>query len=317
MTARSPSSCPRARGGEPPEAAALERDEVRLLVAERDRQLVHAASSTCPRFLAPGDLLVVNTSATHPRRARRRGGERSTCTCRRRCRAHRASRAAAAGGGARAGSSSCAGGGRFRGAGAAGEMLALPARRPRAELARAVPRRRPPVGRRARPARAAARLPRRARAADRATATRRAAWPLEDLPDGVRRPSRAAPRCRAPAARSRQRVSTALRARGRRVAPLVLHTGVSSLERGERPYPERFRVPALTASRVNAAARPARRVIAVGTTVVRALETVAAPDGTRRARRGLDRPRRHARARRAGGRRPAHRLARAGGVSTC
>jgi S-adenosylmethionine:tRNA ribosyltransferase-isomerase len=68
----------------------------------------------------------------------------------------------------------------------------------------------------------------------------------------------------------------ALRARGIGIARLVLHTGVSSLERDERPYPERFRVPAATASRVNAA----RRVIAVGTTVVRALETVADADGT-------------------------------------
>jgi S-adenosylmethionine:tRNA ribosyltransferase-isomerase len=51
---------------------------------------------------------------------------------------------------------------------------------------------------------------------------------------------------------------------------------VSSQERGERPYPERYRVPRATAERVNAA----RRVIAVGTTVVRALETVADEDGT-------------------------------------
>ncbi len=64
------------------------------------------------------------------------------------------------------------------------------------------------------------------------------------------------------------------------VAPLVLHTGVSSQERGERPYPERFEVPASTAARVNAARAAGGRVIAVGTTVTRALETAAAPDGT-------------------------------------
>ena len=64
---------------------------------------------------------------------------------------------------------------------------------------------------------------------------------------------------------------TALAARGVLIAPLTLHTGVSSLERGERPYPERFRVPAGTL----AAVKDARRVIAVGTTVVRALETAA------------------------------------------
>ncbi len=71
-----------------------------------------------------------------------------------------------------------------------------------------------------------------------------------------------------------ERVLEALEDRGIAVATVVLHTGVSSLERGERPYPERFRVPAGTARAVNAASR----VIAVGTTVVRALETAAADD---------------------------------------
>jgi S-adenosylmethionine:tRNA ribosyltransferase-isomerase len=66
-----------------------------------------------------------------------------------------------------------------------------------------------------------------------------------------------------------------LLARGIAFAPVTLHTGVSSLEAGERPYPERFRVPAATAKAVNAA----QRVIAVGTTVVRALESVADEDG--------------------------------------
>jgi S-adenosylmethionine:tRNA ribosyltransferase-isomerase len=33
-----------------------------------------------------------------------------------------------------------------------------------------------------------------------------------------------------------------LRDKGVRVAPLVLHTGVSSLDVGEPPYPERYRV---------------------------------------------------------------------------
>jgi S-adenosylmethionine:tRNA ribosyltransferase-isomerase len=68
-----------------------------------------------------------------------------------------------------------------------------------------------------------------------------------------------------------ERVLEALEDRGITVATVVLHTGVSSLERGERPYPERFRVPAGTF----AAVRAARRVIAVGTTVVRALESAA------------------------------------------
>ena len=86
-----------------------------------------------------------------------------------------------------------------------------------------------------------------------------------------------------------RRVLDDLFARGVQVAPLVLHTGVASLERGERPYPERYRVPATTATRVNAHRAAGGRVIAVGTTVVRALETVAARDGRVARGRRLDR----------------------------
>ena len=72
---------------------------------------------------------------------------------------------------------------------------------------------------------------------------------------------------------------TALVAHGIVVAPVTLHTGVSSPEAGEPPYPERFEVPATTARLVNAARAGHGRVIAVGTSVVRALETVALPFG--------------------------------------
>jgi S-adenosylmethionine:tRNA ribosyltransferase-isomerase len=68
---------------------------------------------------------------------------------------------------------------------------------------------------------------------------------------------------------------TALVARGIGVTPLVLHAGVSSLEDHELPPPEPFRVSAETAGRVNATRAAGGRVVAVGTTVVRALETVA------------------------------------------
>jgi S-adenosylmethionine:tRNA ribosyltransferase-isomerase len=80
---------------------------------------------------------------------------------------------------------------------------------------------------------------------------------------------------------------TELVARGVLFAPITLHAGVSSLELGESPYPERYRVPAATSRLVNAVHEWGGRVIAVGTTVVRALETVAAPDGTVRAGAGL------------------------------
>jgi S-adenosylmethionine:tRNA ribosyltransferase-isomerase len=73
---------------------------------------------------------------------------------------------------------------------------------------------------------------------------------------------------------------TRLVAAGVNVAPVTLHTGVSSPERHEAPYPERYRVPEATARLVNATRGWGGRIVAVGTTVVRALETVAAPDGT-------------------------------------
>jgi S-adenosylmethionine:tRNA ribosyltransferase-isomerase len=64
------------------------------------------------------------------------------------------------------------------------------------------------------------------------------------------------------------------------IAPVLLHTGVASLEDHEPPYEEIFRVPLETARRVNAARREGRRIVAVGTTVVRALETVTDEGGT-------------------------------------
>jgi S-adenosylmethionine:tRNA ribosyltransferase-isomerase len=72
---------------------------------------------------------------------------------------------------------------------------------------------------------------------------------------------------------------TRLVARGVQVAPLILHTGVASLEEDEPPYEEFYRVPPETARLVNVAHAAGRRVVAVGTTVVRALETVADPQG--------------------------------------
>ncbi|MDA8045518.1 MAG: S-adenosylmethionine:tRNA ribosyltransferase-isomerase [Actinomycetota bacterium] len=68
-------------------------------------------------------------------------------------------------------------------------------------------------------------------------------------------------------------VITRLVAKGVGVTPVLLHTGVASLEAGETPYPERVRVPSSTARQVNATRSAGGRVIAVGTTVVRALES--------------------------------------------
>jgi S-adenosylmethionine:tRNA ribosyltransferase-isomerase len=82
------------------------------------------------------------------------------------------------------------------------------------------------------------------------------------------------------------RVVTDLVAHGVAVAPVVLHTGVSSPEPGEPPQPERFRVPEATARLVNSAREAGGRVIAVGTTVTRALESAADAGGLVRPRGG-------------------------------
>jgi S-adenosylmethionine:tRNA ribosyltransferase-isomerase len=74
-------------------------------------------------------------------------------------------------------------------------------------------------------------------------------------------------------------VITALVAHGVVVVPLVLHTGVSSLEGDEEPYPEPFSVPGHTARRINETRAAGRRIVAVGTTVVRALESVVDSSG--------------------------------------
>jgi S-adenosylmethionine:tRNA ribosyltransferase-isomerase len=79
---------------------------------------------------------------------------------------------------------------------------------------------------------------------------------------------------------------TRLASRGVLFAPITLHAGVSSQESSEPPGAERFRVPAGTASLVGWTRRTGGRVIAVGTTVTRALESAADPDGTIRAADG-------------------------------
>ena len=105
------------------------------------------------------------------------------------------------------------------------------------------------------------------------------AWPLaayqsvfSRVPGSAEMPSAARP--------FTERIVTDLMARGVVVVPVTLHTGVSSQEAGEAPYAERFVVPPTTAAVVNAARADGRRVVAVGTTVVRALETTADERGT-------------------------------------
>jgi S-adenosylmethionine:tRNA ribosyltransferase-isomerase len=79
---------------------------------------------------------------------------------------------------------------------------------------------------------------------------------------------------------------TRLVSTGIQIAPILLHTGVASLEDHEPPYEEFYRVPPETAELVNAARHGGRRIVAVGTTVVRALETVTDKRGTSSAGQG-------------------------------
>jgi S-adenosylmethionine:tRNA ribosyltransferase-isomerase len=251
---------------EPPEARGLARDEVRMLVAT-DGGLSHAQARDLPAHLRAGDVLVVNTSATLPAAlsARRAdgtalelhlstpdGARRWVVELRR-------------------------DGGRFAG-GRAGEMLSLPGSATatllapylagaRLWLAELDTRGRPLLDYLARHG-----APIRYGYVERA-------WPLADYqtvfalhPGSAEMPSAGRP--------FTGPLVAGLVAHGIAIAPLVLHTGVSSLEAGEAPYPERYAVPAATARAVNAARAAGGRVVAVGTTVVRALETVARADGS-------------------------------------
>jgi S-adenosylmethionine:tRNA ribosyltransferase-isomerase len=111
------------------------------------------------------------------------------------------------------------------------------------------------------------------------------AWPIDayqtvfsDEPGSAEMPSASRP--------FTPELVTRLVRRGIELVPLLLHTGVSSLEGGERPYPEWFRVPASTAARVESARRHGHRVVAVGTTAVRAIESAVRPDGSVEGREG-------------------------------
>ena len=77
-------------------------------------------------------------------------------------------------------------------------------------------------------------------------------------------------------------VLSKLRARGVLIRRLTLHSGVSSQDLGERPHPEFYDIGASTGRAIRDAQQDGRRVIAVGTTVVRAIETwtrTGAPNG--------------------------------------
>ena len=260
--------------GEPPEARGLTRDAVKMMVAHRSTgRLAHSTFTLLPTFLEPDDLLVINTSGTLP--AAVTGVDPTT------------------GAVVVVHLSSALGGRRW----------ALEPRRPSGRSAErwpAPPAAPPPprlllgedgavleiegrylgserlwVGRLDVGGRGALRWlavngrPIRYGYVDRP-------WPIAAYqnvyatePGSAEMPSAGRP--------FTAEMLTRLVAKGVGVAPVVLHTGVASLEADELPYPERLRVPAATARRVNATRRAGGRVVAVGTTVVRALESAVDP----------------------------------------
>jgi S-adenosylmethionine:tRNA ribosyltransferase-isomerase len=261
---------PRLEAHEPPEARGLARDDVRLLVARRhDGGIAEGRFRELPGLLAPGDLVVVNTSATLPAAlpaVRADGTELEL----------RLSTPAPHHGGAfwlvelRRGVSPF---GCLRD----GEQLALPADGRAAILAPYAAGGRLWLARLDLPQPLGRYLEEHGHPIRYGYVPRQ--WPLDAYQNVYATEPGSAEMASAGRPFTAELI-TRLVARGVLVAPVVLHTGVSSPERHERPYPERYRVPLETARLVNGVHGWGGRVVAVGTTVVRALETVARRDGT-------------------------------------
>jgi S-adenosylmethionine:tRNA-ribosyltransferase-isomerase (queuine synthetase) len=247
---------------EPPEARGLPRDAVRMLVSRRaSGEISQHGFADLPGLLLPGDLLVINTTATLPAQVRASAelavhfsGPRPDGSWLTELRLIRGKTTVP------------------NDRGYPGQRLALPggavltlegratARLWQARLSVAVV---PYLLRYGRPIRYAY-VPRE--------------WPLSYYqtvfarePGSAEMPSASRP--------FSPSVVTRLVSAGVLIAPLTLHCGVSSLEGDEDPYPEPYDVPPATADLVNHVRARGGRVIAGGTTVVRALETVAAADG--------------------------------------
>ncbi len=263
---------------EPTEGRGLARDGIRLLVAADRRPLRHHRFTDLPAALAPGDLVVVNTSATAPAAldGHRAGGRAVTV---------HVSGPAPGSPGMLIVELRTPDGRRITDA-TAGERIALP-RGVTATLIAGYPDAGVLTGSRLWRARmpveggvlgwlAVVGRPIR-------YSYLRGQWPIATYqtvfatPVPGDFPSAEMPSAGRPFSEA---VLRGLRSRGVGIAEVVLHTGVSSLEADELPLPERYRVPAATAATVNATRAAGRRVVAVGTTVTRALESVAGTDGT-------------------------------------
>jgi S-adenosylmethionine:tRNA ribosyltransferase-isomerase len=282
---------------EPPEARGLGRDDVAMLVSTRhDGSLVHARFGDLPELLRAGDLLVVNTSATLPAALDARLDGRPVEL--------RLSTPATPDMAVPGMSRGLSPGHGFRGHGPKGHVSTpVPHWVVELRTAERMPFARPPTPASLElPGAAAAELVAPFAASERLAVARlelgeplldylrrhghpirysyvAREWPLSAYqtvfsrePGSAEMPSAGRP--------FTHELVTELVCAGVLVAPVKLHTGVSSLERGESPYPERYLVPRPTLELAAAVRGRGGRVIAVGTTVVRALETAAAAGTT-------------------------------------
>lgn len=245
---------------EPPEARGLARDSVRMLVSQ-GLDVTHRRFTDLPGLLNPGDLVVVNNSATLPAAVRldriavhfSTAREDGTWLVELRRRTGNATEP--------------------YGGGEPHEWLPLPGHAMLRLVERETPRLwRARLDRDVEPYLREYGVPIRYSYVDRD-------WPIADyqtvfstVPGSAEMPSAGRP--------FTADLVTALVSRGVAIAPITLHTGVASPEKDEPPYAERFAVSESTARLVNLTRQAGGRVIAVGTTVVRALETAAGPDGT-------------------------------------
>jgi S-adenosylmethionine:tRNA ribosyltransferase-isomerase len=250
---------PALEAGEPPEARGVPRDAVRMLVSRRRTgEITHHPFTGLPDLLLPGDLVVVNTSATLPAAVRAGPGlvmhfstslpDGSWLAELRAVRGHATQP--------------------YSG-GSPGQALPLPGGAV-VDLEERV------TGRLWRVRLSTAVVPYLLRHGSFIHYSYVASdWPAQayqtvfgTTPGSAEMPSASRPFTAEMIAR--------LVVRGITIAPITLHTGVSSLEGGEEPYPEPYDIPPATARLVDATRQAGGRVVAVGTTVVRALETAAA-----------------------------------------
>jgi len=259
---------PELEAREPAELRGSGRDDVRLMVSDRESgAVVHARFRDLPQFLRRGDLLVLNTTATLPAalRARRENGEEIAL--------HYSTSLPGGLAVVEPRGAAEVGGGPLQLPGGATARLLVPYRESKRLWIAQLTLGEPLVDY----------LHRYGRPITYKYISNN--FPIDAYQNVYAREEGSAEMPSAGRAFTRPMLAC-LRRSGVNLAKLVLHTGVASLENHEPPYDEWYEVPLRTAKLVRATKRIGGRVIAVGTTVVRALESSVDRDGNAIASRG-------------------------------